>query len=164
MDTFLVIFSLMLHGITFMFLIYIYRQTQVSSADERQLQKTIREMEDLFQSYLLELKDENEKLIKLLNDKKQKNKRSFEEINNISAETSIQEKSENHPHERTEENKDESRYDPEKLITEDPVQYEQPSYQSMALQLYNQGYSIEEIAQKLNKGKTEIELIVKFYT
>lgn len=164
MDTFLVIFSLMLHGITFMFLIYIYRQTQVSSADERQLQKTIREMEDLFQSYLLELKDENEKLIKLLNDKKQKNKRSFEEINNISAETSIQEKSEKHPHERTEENKDESRYDPEKLITENPVQYEQPSYQSMALQLYHQGYSIEEIAQKLNKGKTEIELIVKFYT
>lgn len=34
------------------------------------------------------------------------------------------------------------------------------SIEAQALQLYNQGHSVTEIAQKLNRGKTEISLII----
>ncbi|WP_396652991.1 DUF6115 domain-containing protein [Metabacillus arenae] len=52
------------------------------------------------------------------------------------------------------------------LQTEDPSRGELTSFDSLTKQtihLYEKGYSVEEIAKKLNKGKTEIELIIKFH-
>lgn len=54
--------------------------------------------------------------------------------------------------------------------TEDfPIHYEEAedyveaSNEAKMLNLYHQGYQPEEIARKLNAGKTEVELILKFH-
>jgi len=41
---------------------------------------------------------------------------------------------------------------------------EQVKVNEMAQKLAKEGYSIEEIAKKLHKGKTEVELMLKFYS
>ncbi len=38
------------------------------------------------------------------------------------------------------------------------------SFEQQVLKLHNEGKNIEEIAKLTNKGKTEIELLLKFHT
>ncbi|MBO8155209.1 MAG: hypothetical protein H0Z32_02010 [Bacillaceae bacterium] len=158
MLTFLVIFSLILHGITLALFIFLYRKYNMALNSDQQYKKSMREMENLFNSYLLELKEENEKLVKILNDdKKEENNKPNPDLKEMPPKRPVEKQ-------LAPVHKNKGHYQPEKLLENDQIRVEQPSYKSKALQLYKEGYSIDEIAQKLNKGKTEIELIVKFYT
>lgn len=47
-------------------------------------------------------------------------------------------------------------------IQEEPVEEQPTDDRSRAIQLYDAGKSVEEIARVLGKGQTEVELILKF--
>jgi hypothetical protein len=171
MTEFLLLFSLILHGVTFLIMIYFYKRfSQYQDVDN--MKRTVREVEDLFEAYLMELKDENKKFLNIVtkygNTVIEQNKvveteeklkdEKFEE-DPVEPNNSNSSKVENDA--PVIQNQEENQYEPESIELEDSV--EEPSVQSTVLLLYQQGQSIEEIAKKLNKGKTEVELIIKFH-
>ncbi|RPF55968.1 DUF6115 domain-containing protein [Aquisalibacillus elongatus] len=154
MNNILLIFSLILHGVTFVAIIWLYQQVQKQNESERHFEKRVRETEDMFDSYLLELKDENKKFIQAIS----KVEHSTFEPTKASDNQISQSYQPTHRHNATEQMK--SDFKPESVSVEDQV--EPPSLQTQVMHLYHSGHSIEEIAKKLDKGSTEIELIVKF--
>ncbi|PKR78648.1 hypothetical protein CEY16_02510 [Halalkalibacillus sediminis] len=170
MGNILVIFSLVLHGVSFIAIFWLYQKVQALSEGERQFDKRTQEVEDIFSSYLLEIKDENKKFteqIKSVNGESSVNRKHTEhslnkgkqkeeseiQTNEYLAEEELPKPAVNHP-------SNEHKYQPDQLAVEDKI--EQPSFQSMVLQLYNSGHTVESIAKQLDRGKTEVELIVKF--
>lgn len=171
-------------------IILFLRQGKLFKIEDNQ-KKTIKEMEDLLSSFVLEMKEDNEQLIKRIEDLK--NAKNFSSQNNQNEPSSIKT-----PLEKTIESdvrdsdndlstrleKTVGRYavkayqqqsKQEKVGLQAPLkESELPKKQensnsaqqeSLAGQIWNlkdQGYSLEEIAQKLKKGKTEIDLLLKF--
>lgn len=129
---------------------------------ETKQQKLMSEMDDAIAAYLTELKDENDRLIRLLekrmDDEKPAGKDSRKEMTNappaprdiiqnqkpvIPVQVALQSyKSFSKPSEADSREEDDDR--------------------AKALKLQKNGWSVEEIARELGKGKTEIELILKF--
>ncbi len=180
MTQFLLVFSLLLHGITFFILIYFYRHFKdLQNMDK--MEKSIREVDDLFHSYLLELKDENEKLLNILRENgknvnvHQTDNRSIhsnlltdknmEKLRTEIEKTNVKQAEMDT---KTEERKEEVETMPEALYTPESISHrdvvEEPSLKSSVLSLYQQGKTVDDIAKQLNRGKTEIELIIKFHT
>lgn len=144
MVSLLLIISFLLHLIS-LFAIY-----QLYQLIKRQEKQDASEIAELFESYLQEIKYENEQLTERLlathsEDEPQK-------------EVEAQPKSEKQKDEHVEA-KDLEIELPD-LNVEDQVE---ASLESQVLQLNDQGFSLEQIARKLNRGKTEVELIVKLY-
>lgn len=48
-------------------------------------------------------------------------------------------------------------------VIDEPINEALPTFESEVVKLYKNGFSIEEIARKTQKGKTEIELLIKFH-
>lgn len=142
MTSFLLIISFLLHIAAFVAIYQLYKQTQLPKQES-----TSQDMIELFDMYLAEIKEENKHLEKVLLDKEQ-NKPT--------------EKGYPTPHfnERLEQKKETHSYTLPEI--EDDVQFE-TSLQAKILQLHDQGMSNEEIARKLNSGKTEVDLIVKLH-
>src|SRR5690625_4544950 len=67
MEITLLLMSFIFHGISFIIIFFLYQKLKKATEAENQFEKRIHEVEDLFNSYLLELKDENKKFIGLLN-------------------------------------------------------------------------------------------------
>ncbi|QHS22273.1 hypothetical protein GWK91_04620 [Virgibacillus sp. MSP4-1] len=161
MIEFLVIFSLILHAIVFIFIIYLYRRfSQNSSGMSVQERK---EMEDMLSSYITEMKEENERLLNILNEngknvKEKQTEPDSRENSSPIPDTYVEPVQKKDT--TAKETKNAENYNPETIVVEDEA--EGVSDHAKALQLYNDGLTTEEIAQKLNKGKTEIELFIKF--
>ncbi len=165
MNEFLLMFSLMLHGVTFIVVIYLYRQLK-DQPHVDELEKTVREVEDVFASYLLELKNENERLMNILKENGKNVKVETSEpppLNKFAEPTKTKEKRENE-NKQIENSPVETglgdSYQPENIPVDETVEL---TLESRVLHLYKNGKTIEEIAKQLNKGKTEIELIIKFH-
>jgi DNA-binding NarL/FixJ family response regulator len=109
-----------------------------------------RETEEILSSYLLEMKEENEKFLHML-EKSDDNRN--DKLDNELQKEQKQLKSEKQTEPPLKE------YEPP--TPEDKVPYNQ-SREAQALLLHKQGYSIADIAKKLSKGQTEIELMLKF--
>lgn len=191
MTIFFIIINLILNMIALLSIIILFlRQGKLFKIEDNQ-KKTIKEMEDLLSSFVLEMKEDNEQLIKRIEDLK--NAKNFSSQNNQNEPSSIKT-----PLEKTIESdvrdsdndlstrleKTVGRYavkayqqqsKQEKVGLQAPLkESELPKKQensnsaqqeSLAGQIWNlkdQGYSLEEIAQKLKKGKTEIDLLLKF--
>lgn len=145
--------------------------------------KLIREMDDAISVYLLEMREENDRLIKELSNVKQTEKVTVAKQNDAMIETAStlmqnnsntedfvmsskpvvpknivknaysQHKSMNSA--STLDNNDSQKEPREKndLLT----------FEQQVLKLYKQGKSIDEIAKITQKGKTEVELFIKFH-
>ncbi|KEF39904.1 hypothetical protein M670_00928 [Schinkia azotoformans MEV2011] len=136
--------SFILHVFAFFWIFLLSMRLKRTNEIEERQAEIQKEIEDLFQSYLLEMKEENEKLLNLIDKSKPPiNKR--EKVTQQSYQTQEKPK----PKE----------YTPPMPSAQD--RFEQ-SLNSKVVLLHEQGFKAEEIAQKLNKGKTEIELILKF--
>lgn len=148
MILYLLTVSLLLHFVTFFILIVIIKKIR-TAFDYQQFEAQKRELEDLLAYYSVELKEENERFLKEI----------LERTNLKKKENDQQEQSETL---LIEENPTSEK---EAIIQEEQTAetYAQPSLETKALQLYEQGYDIEEIAKKLNKGHGEIELLLKFH-
>jgi len=134
---YLLIVSLLLHMVTFFILILIVKKMR-SAFDYQQFETQKKELEDLLAYYSVELKEENERFLnEMLERMKFKEKDKLEQ----------------------------PEMEPKKTVREaKPVEvHAQPSLEAEAVQLYQQGFDIKEIAKKLNKGHGEIELLLKFH-
>ncbi|WP_067838527.1 DUF6115 domain-containing protein [Amphibacillus sediminis] len=156
----LLFLSFLLHAIS----LIIIRQLKEKLARPEQvladLTKEKKEIEDLLAVYLLELREENEKMIKHINDNASITNHSHAKSNNAHTPplTSETVDSEDKP---TNEQRYPS-YQPVQ-IAEQQDKFEQ-SFAAQVLSLYSNGESVEAIAKKLNRGKTEVELLVKFHS
>lgn len=229
MNTFILLVSLMLNLGAILAIIILYlRQNRFAESEKRQ-EKLIREAEELFSVYLLEMKEENEKLISRLQKSKNRNPETNPNIGTKIKQTEAtqEEAAALHPL-----NVPQASLKPAEVTSDEAIEpvltpgkayafrtlkaayqqnidimsqgateeglhaqekdlsgqerqpediqstearkakrngQEQPSEEVYMQSLLNQvlllqklGFSVEEIARKLSKGKTEIELLLKF--
>lgn len=130
---------------------------------ETKQQKLMSEMDDTIAAYLTELKDENDRLIRLLE------KRMDDEVEPSEKEIR-KEKAQTAPA-PSEMRQNQKPVIPVQVALQSYKSYSKPSEpdnqdeeddRTRALNLQKNGWSVEEIARELGKGKTEIELILKF--
>ncbi|MEH7882745.1 hypothetical protein V7654_00350 [Bacillus sp. JJ1609] len=191
MTTFLLLLSLILNAAAIFAIILLYlRQNRLVEAEKKQ-ERIIGEIEEVFSSYLLEIKEENEKFIE--NMKTTNNVRKT----GIKFDSQIQPKSLNPDLEPNTSDKGQKEELPPRigrgvsyhaakkayqqnsepssmkadeaesnledlLIIDESSELQQLSFIDQVFLKKNQGLSIEEIARDLDKGKTEIELLLKF--
>jgi hypothetical protein len=150
----LLVISFVLHALSLFLIILLYlRLSKVKETEKRQQQMT-EEMEQTFSAYLLEWKEENERFLKKLSDmmgnrSKEDVKKNPSIVHATSAEEELPD------------------YFPNVGDVKDIVDIRHQAAPSLladeAWELYKQGKTIEEIAKILKKGKTEVELLLKFH-
>ncbi|MFZ3587894.1 hypothetical protein ACOI1C_01210 [Bacillus sp. DJP31] len=182
MTTLLWIISFILHGVSFLIIILFYIRLEQTKDIERNQTSNLKDMEDLLSAYITEIKDENEAFFEKTKleakahvSHSTSSKNLDETVNPVTKQSRI-----NRVEEQltdldlatllpTYENPDELK----KINTDTVVlkrgsssdkdnSEEQMSLGQQARLLYNNGLSVEEVAKKLKKGKTEIELFLKF--
>src|SRR5699024_1353945 len=163
MTSLLIMFGYLLNIILLIAVYQLFKQLQ----DIKQNQKT--DMNELLEHYVAEIKEENQKLQQMLQQNKN-TKQNFKEQLNKEQERYVDEEKEEgfesvgHTNEMDEEDESEhvaSNHNVLDLLGQNKDSFEQ-SFESKVLSLDNQGLSSNKIAQKLNCGKTEVELILKF--
>ncbi|WP_339227733.1 hypothetical protein NSQ77_19475 [Oceanobacillus sp. FSL K6-2867] len=137
MISLLIIISFLLHFIAF-FAIYMLFQ-QLQNVKKQDMDEIIK----LFDTYLQEVKAENNRLQRVLRDNEKTNENS--NMGQARTEADTMEEPEIFP------------------IPEDAGDTVEASLESRVLQLHNQGVPVGEIARKLNCGKTEAEIIIKLH-
>lgn len=138
MLTFILMVSFLIHIILFIVIYYLFAQIQLLKKGHS------KEIEDLFDRYLQEIKQENIRLENSFSEKGLGNDQQ------PVADKEIKAARENVMATNT--------YSPQIDIVND--QFES-SLESQILQLYDQGMTAEEIAKKLDCGKTEAALVIK---
>jgi len=132
MTSFLLLISFMIHIITLIVLFQLYQSYKNSEqAQSKQLQS-------LFETYLEEIKQENEKL------------QSFVRTPKKISETKIDEKIKTGDTAVS-------------LRSNDDAYEVETSLEAQILALAERGFDVDQIAKKLQCGKTEAELILKFH-
>ncbi|PID25595.1 hypothetical protein [Sporosarcina sp. P7] len=162
------LFILQIIGFMVMTLLYV-KITKFNNLEKKQ-QRLMKEMDQSILAYLGEIKEENDRLIHQLNQRTGDQMKPT--TNSAPSEQSITEVSDSrqkpHPvplhfalrsYQKTVET--------EKNVKEKNSELHSKSFDDLddkekAKQLYAEGKSIEDIARKLKKGRTEIELIIKF--
>jgi hypothetical protein len=166
MTTILLIFLFIMQIISFYFLSLLYMKVTQFDELEKKQQKLMVEMDDSLGAYLSELKDENERLVERLTERD--NYSVVEKQNNntiVAKEIAVSEETQpvvpvNKPKM------------PINLVlksyaatTAQGLKLTAPEVEDDRFRIYklhDAGHPIEEIAKKLGKGLTEIELILKF--
>ncbi|KGR80328.1 hypothetical protein [Ureibacillus manganicus] len=147
-------------------------------------EQLMREMEESISLYLVEIREENDRLIKELSENKTSNhvrKNESLAINDVEEQKIIVKKESTDANEPAIEQKvfvpkviarnayNQYKNQTTKAASEDHEntsksedKHEQLSFEQQVIKLNNEGKNIEEIAKLTNKGKTEIELLLKF--
>lgn len=149
MVSFFLIISFLLHFVLLFSLFQLLKKVQ-----KLENETDSKEIVEMLENSLEEIKRENNRLQLILNEDRKRNKRNLEplepkeqKIKNTIIENEEQTASEEIDH----------------LIGTSPGYKVEASLESQVLKLYADGLSIDEIAKKLDCGKTEAELIIKFY-
>jgi hypothetical protein len=164
MITFLLTISFLLHALSLWIIILLYLRFAKVKEMEKQQQQMAEEIEQTFSAYLLEWKEENERFLTELAAILQNLSRPDHSPPKDSAKTREEVSETEAPSEETETEALPS-YFPNIDGIRDIVDIRQQpdsSDASRVWQLYEQGKTVEEIAKFLNKGKTEVELLLKF--
>ncbi|WP_214777126.1 hypothetical protein [Bacillus sp. ISL-45] len=173
----------MLNGAAIFAIILLYlRQNRLAEAEKKQ-GKIIKEIEEVFSAYLFELKEENDKFLELMtatNIQKQSGgkKAAPIEATEEKPDTGADEASKE-THQRLGKGISyhaarkayQQNHEPVPTVSNDKIYMEFPedhseskqlSFVDQVVNMKKQGLTIEEIARDLDKGKTEIELLLKF--
>ncbi|OZI11538.1 hypothetical protein CEW92_11255 [Bacillaceae bacterium SAS-127] len=118
---------------------------------KNQQQKIAQEMEGMMDAYLLEMKEENEKFIEQLSQKASVNEAKPSTVQEQELLTPNLQRARAVKGYKAASSTNDHTAPPKKQQVEGEI----------AL-LHKQGFTVEEIAKKLNKGKTEVELALKF--
>ncbi|SEQ57468.1 hypothetical protein SAMN05216232_2737 [Virgibacillus subterraneus] len=137
MTSMLLIISFLLHLVALVAIFQLFKQLQLLKKDSSQ------DIMELLETYLEEIKEENRFL------EEEIGKTNSETVAPSSIEFEAEQKEENVPE-----------YIPESAKVVDDSE---TSMQAKILQLYDQGLKVEDIARRLNCGKTEAELIIKLH-
>ncbi|SDB88936.1 hypothetical protein SAMN05421734_102195 [Pelagirhabdus alkalitolerans] len=165
----LLFISFIIHAVTFIIIKQLIVKLDKPDQVRDQLSEQKKEIEELLAVYLVEMREENDRFIELVNDKVPDQQTyendtvrqtKHESNENKTAETKINPAPyvDNNKQKASDENL-KNDYKPPEINEQDT--YEQ-SFAGEVLSLYSQGYTTDEIAQQLNRGKTEVELLVKF--
>lgn len=168
MQTIFLFILFIIQMIGFYVIVLLYTKVSKFNDLEKKQQKLMAEMDDSIAAYLAELKEENERLITII-EKRQQSIHS-----NSKHSTTTIDKEVNHK------GKENGHFPKPKI----PLNVAMQSYQSYskstfenevsmpmevemdertkAITMHEKGKSIEEIAKALGKGKTEVELLLKF--
>ncbi|GIN67359.1 Swarming motility protein SwrB [Bacillus sonorensis] len=164
MSTILWLASFMLHGILIYFVIILYMRLGAFKDAEKKQKQLLEETENTLTAFLIELKDENEKLVR---DLQQAEKRGPQQADKHQPDAPDESDAERAEAKET----DDLPLHIESMIdeverAEDELNQEErgdsDSLEEKAAALHEQGFSPEEIARRLKSGKTEIELLLKF--
>jgi transposase len=135
----LILISLFLNIICFYLIFSLRKKVELNNQDGQSV--TVEEVEELLKDFSLELHEENKKLHELLITLKNNETSQLPKLNlNSEHEQHIETKSAEPVEESIEKNET-----------------------NHVIALAKQGYNSEEIAKMLNRGKGEIELLLKFY-
>lgn len=143
MTFFLLTISFLLHAIS-LYLIYHLYVTNKKNVKEKQNQA---EIIQIFDTYLKEIKEENKRLISFHEKRQHENNTTNEKQTKHKKEHKLQDKMENRLTD---------------LIDKSNDSIETSLY-AKVLQLHQKGLAVDDIAKQLDCGKTEAELIIKFY-
>lgn len=163
MEYLLILMSFLLHFVTFIILRHYYLKQQTHQSEQQRFQEEKKELEQLLMSYLIEMKDENDRLLHVVEKIPQRDpipdtKETTDSISVKQEENETEAVISSEPDTRRE-----ADYTPlVDAIEDEPVAYKK-SYQAEIIERYAQGESPEMIAKAMNRGKTEVELIIKFH-
>lgn len=174
---FLVSLSLILHLFTFLWIIILMQKINVNKPSSDEYEKVKSEIEDILLSYTEAMKDENKKLLAEIKKMKLENARLNKKIasteQQLKANEMIVPKEQVKPpviHQPIKIQQkplaEDNNYDDYKPPMIEEVQEEDIFEQSdtaKVLSLAKQGFNAEQIARKLDLGKGEVELVLKFY-
>ncbi len=160
----------MLHGILIYFVIILYTRLGAFKEAEKNQKQLLEETENTLTAFLMELKDENERLVSKLQQAGKHDVQQAEKHRPAAPEEpAAQDKT---AADRPEaKDADDLPLHIESMIDEverkeDVLNQEQTgesvSFEEKAVALHEEGYSPEDIARRLKSGKTEIELLLKF--
>ncbi|KKB75580.1 MULTISPECIES: DUF6115 domain-containing protein [Bacillus] len=164
MSTILWITSFMLHGILIYFVIILYTRLSAFKEAEKNQKQLLEETENTLTAFLMELKDENERLVSQLQQAGEHEVQQAEKHRPAAPEEAAADR----PGAK---DADDLPLHIESMIDEverkeDVLNQEQTgeavSFEEKAVALHEEGYSPEDIARQLKSGKTEIELLLKF--
>lgn len=179
MNTFLLFISFLLNGLTVYAVIVLYtRQNRLAEVEKRQ-EKMINEMEEMISSYLFEMKEENEDFLNKFNRLNNEiplpsfEKRISEDTLITTAEQKIIE-IKPQPINTSNTIRLQAAKAYQTNLVNKPAEITPPEENSLPVSdaeflidqvksLAKQGLTDEEIAKKLKRGKTEIELLLKFH-
>ena len=155
--------SFLLHIVTFIILRHYYLKQQTHQSEQQRFQEEKKELEQLLMSYLIEMKDENDRLLQVVQNIPQQQSVPKAKEKPTSASFDQENKQTQTVSKRETNAKEEAEYTPlVDAIEDEPVVYKK-SYQAEIIERYAQGESPEMIAKAMNRGKTEVELIIKFH-
>lgn len=149
----LLIISLFLHGVTILWIFVLMKRIDLANSTKHEGEKLKREIEQLLLSYTAEMKEENEKLIRALEQKNEKEQ--------------LEQK--NEEEEKVEEGAEVERETSERPYTLPLLDDESGSIDytvsetARVLALADKGLQADEIAKTLNIGVGEVELLLKFH-
>lgn len=146
MILFLLILSIIFNIAAFLSIYLLFLRQNRLISKEVQHEKTLNEIEQTFTGYLLEMKEENEQFLN-----------QFEKISKSKPAEEMSGKPSQEPvvSLNTARNLASAAY-------KKPQKSRRQSDNDQAKSMIDQGYSIEEVAKELKKGKTEVELMLKF--
>ena len=187
--------------LSFYFILLLNSKISKFKLIEKNQENLVAEMEDTFSVYLLEMKEENDRLIRemaMIKNKQRNNNQhvDVEEqslVTNLNNAVDIKEQHRStlnlQQQKASEDDTTQLKVEPMKIVPKSvaanaykknstasasgsgqtnqqpskPVDEMLQTFESEVLQYYKNGMSVEEIAKKTQKGKTEIELLIKFH-
>jgi hypothetical protein len=173
MTTFLLIISFLLNIISLLAIVILYtRQNRFFDLEKKQ-GKMIQEMEETISTYILEMKEENDAFMNNLNKNKQEKKTQNQSEGKEKPQATKYKEMGSHANKRLNASKaynkpvvvpdkSEGENDWESLFPFEEGITQEDTLVNRVITMHQDGLSIEEIAKRLGKGKTEIELLLKF--
>lgn len=149
----MIIFLFILQLVSLYLIAMLYTKLGKFNELKKQQDMMMREMEDAVGAYLVEIKDENDRLLSELSTLKSSKNQSTQ---NPDIQTEVEPPSKLKANRAVPMSKAVNTY---KQLAANPIEQ---SKEEKALELSKSGYSIDEVAKHLNMGKTEVELLLKF--
>lgn len=172
---FLLTVSFLIHGLSLFCIILLYMQVTKVKRIERLYQQNINKMEAAMGSYLAEFQEQNEQFLRQL---RERSTSLSSEVEKSSVKSPLVDK-EDVPAQRVdlksepsqslhellsiEENQKHIRTSFDELTTDQIQDLSGEEIKEFSVYLKRKGLTIEEIAKHLHRGKTEIELLLKFH-
>lgn len=155
MITFLIMTSFLMHAVSLYALILLFQRQNNMKQTEKKMRQTAAETEEMMSAFLMELKEENEQLIKQLSKKEPKRKKPVP-IQNEAPQDDILVRPQIVPRASVAKAYASVKKEPKKPVKEQ-------SASERMMELKKQGFSEEEIARELKIGVTEVQIGLKFY-
>ncbi|MFD2657175.1 DUF6115 domain-containing protein [Gracilibacillus thailandensis] len=148
----LLLFSFIIHIVTFVIIRQLKLKQDTLVGVEDNVNQQVKNIEDTLAVYLVELKEENEKFVQQV---EKFNRNNSDNNNQKQPEVRKSVKEVHTPKQSTKEYQAIAHVEQ----VEDVVER---STTASVLHLHEKGYTVDEIAKELDKGKTEVELLLKF--